>query len=72
MTELALLGSLLGMPSIFDPMFPATYASFFGSNPPWMREDIHVKEEGGGRESEDNTPAPSVLSNVSPGIKESP
>ncbi|CAI8001683.1 Symplekin [Geodia barretti] len=36
MTELAFLGSLLGMPSIFDPMFPATYATFFGSYPSWM------------------------------------
>lgn len=48
MTELALLGSLLGLPSIFDPMFPATYASFFGSYPPWMEEgagSVGVKKE---------------------------
>ena len=46
MTELAFLGSLLGMPSIFDPMFPATYASFFGSYPSWMKEGVdRMKEE---------------------------
>lgn len=48
MTELALLGSLLGLPSIFDPMFPATYASFFGCYPPWMEEgadSVGVKSE---------------------------
>ena len=40
MTELALLGSLLGMPSIFDPMFPVTYAAFFGSYPSWMDSGV--------------------------------
>ena len=46
MTELAFLGSLLGMPSIFDPMFPATYASFFGSYPSWMNIGVEqVKPE---------------------------
>ena len=42
MTELAFLGSLLGMPSIFDPMFPATYASFFGTYPSWMNEHTNA------------------------------
>ena len=73
MTELAFLGSLLGMPSIFDPMFPATYSSFFGSYPPWMKEGVDkMKEEvelSGGRESrltgDDNIPVSPVLSNVS-------
>lgn len=73
MTELAFLGSLLGMPSIFDPMFPATYASFFGSYPSWMKEGVErMKEEvdlrGSGRESgetgSDNAPVSPVLSNV--------
>ena len=30
MAELTLLGSLLGMPNIFDPMFPLAYSAFFG------------------------------------------
>ena len=29
MVELAYLGSILGMPNIFDPMFPLAYAAFF-------------------------------------------
>lgn len=45
MTELTLLGSLLGLPSIFDPIFPATYASFFGSYPPWMKESVDKMKE---------------------------
>lgn len=73
MTELAFLGSLLGMPSIFDPMFPATYASFFGSYPSWMKEGVErMKEEvdlrGSGAESAeaggDNAPVSPKLSNV--------
>ena len=66
MTELALLGSLLGLPSIFDPMFPATYASFFGSYPPWMEETqyaIATKTEK--QETDENKPMPvSASSNV--------
>lgn len=72
MTELAFLGSLLGMPSIFDPMFPATYASFFGSYPSWMKEGVERMKEadlrGSGEESGDtggdNAPVSPVLSNV--------
>ena len=30
MEELTRLGSLLGMPNIFDPMFPLAYSAFFG------------------------------------------
>ena len=70
MTELAFLGSLLGMPSIFDPMFPAMYASFFGSYPSWMKEGVgRVKEGVNLRDSAEacdvNVPATPVLSNVS-------
>ena len=72
MTELAFLGSLLGMPSIFDPMFPATYSSFFGSYPSWMQEGVEeVDLRGGGGDKEhgktgdDDVPVSPVLSNVS-------
>ena len=34
MAELSRLGSLLGLPSILDPMFPVAYTAFFGSLPP--------------------------------------
>ena len=62
MNELTFLGSLLGMPSIFDPMFPTMYCSFFGSYPSWMQEGMD-KESG---ETGDSTaPASPVLSNVS-------
>ena len=62
MSELTFLGSLLGMPSIFDPMFPTMYCSFFGSYPSWMQEGMD-KESG---ETGDSTaPASPVLSNVS-------
>lgn len=69
MTELAFLGSLLGMPSIFDPMFPAMYASFFGSYPSWMKEGVErMKEEvdlsGSGEAGSDNAPVSPVLPNV--------
>ena len=62
MTELAYLGSLLGVPSIFDPMFPAMYYSFFGSYPSWMQEGMD-KETGDTGDA--GTPISSVLSNVS-------
>jgi symplekin len=61
MTELAYLGSLLGVPSIFDPMFPAMYYSFFGSYPSWMQEGMD-KETGDTGDA--GTPVSSVLSNL--------
>ena len=33
MEELHYLGSLLGLPSISDPLFPLAYTNFFGSIP---------------------------------------
>lgn len=68
MTELAFLGSLLGMPSIFDPMFPATYASFFGSYPSWMNDGVDQMKEvdlSEGKETgEAGLPVSPVSSNV--------
>lgn len=29
MAELTFLGNLLGLPTVFDPMFPLAYSSFF-------------------------------------------
>ena len=34
MKELSYLGSLLGMPDIFDPSFSMAYTTFFGDAPP--------------------------------------
>ena len=38
--ELSYLGALLGLPSVFDPMFPVAYAAFFGSLPPSSDEPM--------------------------------
>lgn len=55
MKELNYLGSLLGMPDIFDPAFAASYTAFFGDVPPllWNEEEgekklmeVDPKEEG--------------------------
>lgn len=32
MAELTFLGNLLGMPNVFDPMFPLAYSAFFGAS----------------------------------------
>ena len=64
MTELAFLGSLLGMPSIFDPMFPATYASFFGSYPSWMSVEVQPEVMEKKLEDSADVNVSPVMSNV--------
>ena len=52
----------MGVPSIFDPMFPAMYYSFFGSYPPWLQEGV---EKESGETGDEAVPVSPVRSNVS-------
>ena len=63
MADLAVLGTLLGLPSITDPMFPLAYSAFFGSLPmesPRRRGGGGVKEEGESLQAETEDDAPAV------------
>lgn len=59
MVELAYLGSLLGMPNIFDPMFTLAASAFLSSLPPGLEEG-ETKEE-----QPEDKPAAIHTSNVS-------
>lgn len=45
MEELQYLGNLLGLPNIFDPLFPLAYTTFFGNLPP-TAEEVRDIERG--------------------------
>ena len=65
MKELSYLGSLLGMPDIFDPAFTLAYTAFFGDMPPMpvlLKEEeddemMMMMEDGGGKGEETSSKA---------------
>ena len=57
MKELSYLGSLLGMPDIYDPTFALAYTAFFGDAPPMpgiSLDDVAMEED----ESKQHTDMP--------------